>query len=185
MGGIGSGRSGGRPTVDSMPALRVGYLQSHRALVEGAAFTLTGGDRCHTFTSAGGRLIVQSAGMPQYSVPLDVVPCGRGSRVWFRCPVQSCGRRAGVLYAGKVFACRRCFNLAYRCQRETAENRARRRAERIRHRLGWPAGILAGDGERPKGMHQTTFERLTVAHDHFVVQSLAGLLVRYKVLDRQ
>lgn len=58
-----------------------------------------------------------------------------GSRLWFRCP--ACSRRVAVLYgAGRQFACRSCKGLPYACQREGDDDRAARRANRIRKRLG-------------------------------------------------
>ena len=37
-----------------------------------------------------------------------------GERLWFQCPTPGCHRRAAKLYLGaRVFACRRCYNLAY------------------------------------------------------------------------
>jgi len=41
--------------------------------------------------------------------------------------------------------------------------------------LGWEPSILNGDGWKPKGIHWSTFERLTARHDAFVQISLAGM----------
>lgn len=70
---------------------------------------------------------------------------------------------------------RHCHNLAYRTQREQAYNRASSRADTIHKRLGWEAGILNGDGGKPKGRHWRTFERLHAAHEAHVQQSLEGI----------
>ncbi|HVT62774.1 MAG TPA: hypothetical protein VHD33_04725 [Legionellaceae bacterium] len=43
-----------------------------------------------------------------------------GRRPWFICPVKICNRRVAILYGGSVFACRHCYNLAYKSQRESA-----------------------------------------------------------------
>jgi len=52
-----------------------------------------------------------------------------------------------------IFACRHCHQLAYFSSREDAGDRAaRRRAERLRARLGWEPGILNGEGGKPKWM---------------------------------
>lgn len=104
-----------------------------------------------------------------------------GRRPWFRCPAVGCGRRVAVLYGGRVFACRHCHQLAYRCQRETPDDRATRRADTLRDRLAWMPGILNGGGPKPKGMHWRTFERLSAAHDAYVAQSLAGAMRRFRV----
>jgi len=99
-----------------------------------------------------------------YHVGLSWTGCNYGgSRPWFLCPC--CGRRVAILYGGAVFACRHCRGLAYEVQRETAGDRAIRRADAIRDRLGWQAGILNPDGWKPKGMHWRTFWRLKAEHD--------------------
>lgn len=92
-----------------------------------------------------------------------------GGRCWWICP--SCERRVAVLYSPKKhYACRHCLQLAYTSQRETASDRAARRANTIRRRLGWRVGILNPGGPKPKGMHWRTFARLTAEHDDSIRQ---------------
>ena len=50
--------------------------------------------------------------------------------------------------------------LAYASAREDVCDRATRRADRLRARLGWEPGILNGNGGKPKWMRRRTFERL-------------------------
>lgn len=111
----------------------------------------------------------------EQAVRMDWTPCTYGgTRPWWLCP--SCGRRVAVLYgAGKLYACRHCWKLAYSSQNESADDRAARRADRIRKRLDWEPGILNGIGDKPKGMRWRTFERLVEEHDAFVRLSLAGM----------
>lgn len=117
-----------------------------------------------------------------YPVYLDWTACHLGGqRPWFLCPARGCGRRVAILYGGAIFACRHCYRLAYLSQRETDDDRAARRADRIRERLGWEPGILNGSGLKPKGMHWRTFERLTAEHDAFVEESLAGMARRFGI----
>ena len=119
----------------------------------------------------------------RYAVALDWTDCGFGGRrAWWRCPAIGCGRRVAVLYGGRVFACRQCNRLAYRSQRETDDDRATRRADTIRRRLGWEPGILNGNGWKPKGMHWRTFERLQREHDGYVNAALAGMAARLGLL---
>lgn len=47
------------------------------------------------------------------------------------------------------------------------------RAESIRARLGWVAGIAHGIGSKPKHMHYSTFDTLVTEHDK-LVQSICG-----------
>jgi hypothetical protein len=76
-------------------------------------------------------------------VALDTTACNYGGhRYWYCCPIVGCGRRAVILYgAGRYFACRLCYRLAYESQREATHDRAARRADKIRARLGWEPGI--------------------------------------------
>jgi hypothetical protein len=54
-----------------------------------------------------------------------------GERPWFVCPGAQCGRRVAILYKlRKDFLCQHC------CQREDNKDRALRRAQKIRQRLG-------------------------------------------------
>lgn len=81
-----------------------------------------------------------------------------GRRPWFRCP--RCSRRVGVLYfRGGEFTCRHCSGLKYKSKSEGRADRMRRRACKIRDRLGadYSMCLLAS---RPKGMHWSTFFRL-------------------------
>ena len=108
------------------------------------------------------------------AVPLERTPCHLGGeRVWWRCPEPGCGRRVAVLYGGARIACRHCHDLAYRSQRESAENRAARQANKIRRKLGWTVGILNFPGGKPKGMHWKTFERMQAIHNKHSQTALA------------
>lgn len=118
-----------------------------------------------------------------YPVELETTRCHYGGvRYWFTCPAIGCGRRVAILYAGgKYFACRHCYKLAYKSQRETDEDRLIRKAEKIRQKLDWEPGILNRNGWKPKGMHWKTFERLQVAHDACAHRSLVGLAKALKI----
>lgn len=120
----------------------------------------------------------------EYPVYLENTVCHLGGqRVWFRCPAQGCGKRVAILYGGKVFACRHCHQLAYESTREKRDDRAIRKADRIREKLGWEAGILNPNGFKPKGMHWKTFHRLQINHDVLVNQSLAGIMDRRRLFE--
>ncbi len=77
-----------------------------------------------------------------------------------------------MLYGSGIFACRHCHQLAYASAREDAGDRAMRRADRLRARLGWEPGILNGDGGKPKWMRWRTFDRLSERHDRLVNRSM-------------
>lgn len=105
--------------------------------------------------------------------------------VWFHCPAQGCGRCVAKLYlGGAIFACRHCYRLAYSSQRENLDDRATRRADKIRERLKWEPGILNGHGIKPKGMHWRTYQRLTAKHDALVDVSLKCMARRFELTER-
>jgi hypothetical protein len=89
-----------------------------------------------------------------------------GTRVYFVCPGHECGRRVSKLYFKRgALRCRDCHGLAYECQAEDRERRARRGADKRRARLGSqqcrPGALSVMT--RPKGMWRRTFVRLQEA----------------------
>jgi hypothetical protein len=105
-------------------------------------------------------------------VPIIWTPCALGGqRPWFRCIAESagscCGRRVAKIYLGgsSVFACRRCYGLAYRSQSNSAFHRYIAKAMQIRMRLGGSPSLLDPFPPKPKGLHRATYERLRRAHD--------------------
>ncbi|MFM9880359.1 MAG: hypothetical protein ACKVOO_08125 [Burkholderiaceae bacterium] len=120
-------------------------------------------------------------------VQTQTSPCHLGGqRYWFTCP--RCSKRVAVLYApGRYFACRQCGGLGYPTQNEGAGDRASSRAEKLRKRLGWEAGILNDSGGKPKGMHWKTYHRLKNHHDDLVQISLYDISRKlgflHKLLD--
>ena len=93
-------------------------------------------------------------------------------------PAAGCGRRVAILYGGGIFACRRCYQLAYPSAREDVSDRAARRADRLRARLHWEPRILNGGGEKPKWMRWRTFDRLAAEHDQLLGRSMQGIMLK-------
>ena len=191
MGGFGSGRQGWKATTSDMRTLDIRRLQRDGLLTPGQAFgwhwTRNGEEVASIqMRTEVDRVILnyrsRSGGEWQpmeYPVYLEWTPCNFGGRrAWFVCPARGCGRRVAILYGGSIFACRHCHRLAYPSQRETWDDRAARRADRIRARLGWERGILNAKGLKPQGMHWRTFERLEAEHDAFVNAAVAGMVER-------
>jgi hypothetical protein len=197
MGGFGSGRHAGRLCIDDMRALDVRKLQRQRLLAPGNSLTWSwsiNGETTGTINLmvAADRVTLAyrqrergGAWQPMnYPVRLDWTGCNfGGQRAWWLCPAVDCRRRVAVLFGGTVFACRQCHRLAYRCQREADDDRATRRADKLRDRLHWEPGILNGNGLKPKGMHWRTFERLQDEHDVHVNTALSGMAAKLRLLD--
>lgn len=194
MGGIGSGRHwhcGAKDTTDDYRTIdirrwkRDGLLEPRQSFslewsrhgeIVASIWVLTEPERVELIYRHKNRS-EQTWRDQRYSVYLDWTPCHLGGeRPWFICPEEKCGRRVAILYSGRIFACRNCHQLAYSSQRESVSDRAARRANKIRERLGWKKGILNPKGWRkPKGMHWRTFKRLNTKHDALVAISLKGI----------
>lgn len=199
MGGIGSGRSmhhGARPATNDYRSVDVrrwrrdgllypfqsfGWQWSRHGEVVASIRARTEADRVIlTYRHRSGGNDWEDESYPVY---LNWTACHLGGqRPWFLCPARGCGRRVAILYGGTIFACRHCYRLVYTSQRETDDDRATRRADRIRDKLGWTPGILNGNEWKPKGMHWKTFEQLTAEHDAFVRTSLAGIAAKLGLL---
>lgn len=98
----------------------------------------------------------------EYAVQLEWTPCHYGGlRAWFLCPAGGCGRRVAILYLGcAVFACRHCYQLKYRSQREAPYLTAIHRAQAIRIKLGGSADLNMPFPWKPEGMRWSTYQRL-------------------------
>ena len=119
-----------------------------------------------------------------YPIYLDWTACNLGGhRPWFLCPTTGCNRRVAILYGGEIFACRHCRQLVYPSQREPEFERAARRTDGIREKLGWELGVLNGEGSKPKGMHWSTYERLTAQHRDLEQTFLAGVAAYLRSLE--
>jgi len=120
-----------------------------------------------------------------------------GTRPFFVCPGVvngiACRRRVAKLHGpGRYFLCRHCYRLAHASQSEDALDRARRRASKIRLRLGENLGAPAPFPQKPKGMWWRTYRRLREqavdaeirADEAFELQAL-HLLARIETLKQR
>ena len=178
MGGRGSGRPSGfggkRDTSSSMP-LDIRKITRKGLLVPGSSFSWQWlvNDRQVAGISIRvdlqGMVLsyrIQSTGeVVEQRVQTQTSPCHLGGqRQWFTCP--QCSKRVAVLYApGRYVACRLCGGLGYATQKEGVGDRAMTKADKLRKRLGWPAGIVNLNTGKPKGMHWKTYDRLKSDHD--------------------
>jgi len=203
MGGYGSGRGGGRPTAESAFRIDIDVLR-RRGMIRlgahgGCVMRFSGywhdlDVECETHIDGpwSGWLRLKY-GMTDYwtDEPLEIddriflaasrPPFG-GLRWWFVCPHLN--RRVRKLYlplGGRHFWSRRAYRLAHASQRETAYDRAMRRARKLCLRLG---GDPADDTypDKPKRMRWTTYNRLMdklVAADDVADERLILLAARW------
>jgi hypothetical protein len=203
MGGYGSGRNCGPPTVESALRLDIDVMMRWGGIEPGAHL---GGEMKFDFYDDQLAVKFESrVGDPwdswlrlRYSMAdywtgegLEIDdkiylattrPHFGGLRWWFICPRSN--RRVRKLYlplGGRHFRSRRDYRLAYASQRETVYDRAMRRARKLTLRLG---GDPADDAypDKPKRMRWTTYNRMTaklVAADGVADERLALLMARY------
>jgi hypothetical protein len=179
-----------KDTTDSYRSIDIRYLNRKGFLRPGASFTLrwirngehTGSIHASTTWHS---LVLAYRTRPrgsdewqqqEYPVELARTPCYYGGeRTWFLCPARGCGRRVAVLYGGGIFACRHCHQLAYESQREQPHDRALRRAQAIRMKLGGSGSMADPFPGISKGMHWRTYERLRDEHDRANALYIGGL----------
>lgn len=181
MGGFGSGRpsGGGRETVESCRSIDVNRLCKAGCLRPGwsggwewkhegeriASIQLRS-DASYVHLSYRMRKGEGPWHDVEEAIRIVQIPCRfGGTRPYFICPGVvsgiACGRRVTKLHGpGRYFLCRHCCNLAYASQGERELDRALRRANRIRRRLGGDPGIVSIFPKKPKGMWERTYHRL-------------------------
>jgi hypothetical protein len=181
VGGYGSGRSGGRPTVESSLTLDLQRLFKTGWLKTGAR---TSGLLKWTLVSTGEETVSisfesylgddigfvqlrwtstnQRSGekrQRENRITLTTSPQPFGGRRWFFiCPRT--GEIATKLHlpsGADTFASRKAYRLGYRSQRESPRDRSLSRVFALRGKVGGKGGIC-GCIEKPKGMHARTFK---------------------------
>lgn len=117
--------------------------------------------------------VQQWSTQPPEGVHLAYTPCHYGGgRAWFRCP--HCARRVAKLYlANGQWYCRRSLNLAYISQSMSA-------VDRIHHRIAKLESRLNDDGEKPKGMHWSTYNRIVEQYNDTIARLNIMWLKRWR-----
>jgi hypothetical protein len=182
MGGFGSGRPSGfgRDTVESCRSIDVNRLHKRGCLRSGWAggwqWTHDGEKVAWISLRAENDQLHLSyrvrIGGGEWEDVTETVRIVRvacrfgGARPYFICPgvVNGivCGRRVAKLHGpGRYFLCRHCYRLAYASQSEGSWERALRRADKLKQRLGGDPGLYALFPPKPKGMWRRTYERLS------------------------
>ena len=174
MGGFGSGRKCGQPIVEAGPVLDLAWMLRTGLATLGANVTgtLTWTCRSERVTVVGYTAFMAVPGSERLelsfvngpnrqTVRLSItVPNFGGKRWWIICPIL--GSHVNKLYLprGKVwFASRNVYNLHYRSERVTKQQRALDRLFGLQVKLGCTKGLGVPPPARPKGMWQRTYER--------------------------
>ncbi len=173
MGGLGSGRQFGRPTVESSAVIDLAWmfragLANPGAHVTGtiiwaARFARRMEMDCAALMAIPGaeRLVLFFRdGAATQTVHLrHTVPNYSGKRWWMVCPYS--GALVNKLYlppGGDRFASRQVHRLAYRSERATAQARKLDRLFALQSKLGCANG-RGQSPQRPKGMWRRTYAR--------------------------
>ena len=106
-----------------------------------------------------------------------------GVRTYFCCP--SCDRRCDLLYTHPHIACRRCHAIGYASENETWRDRALRRVNKVRARLGQEnGGMYAPFPSKPKWWRWPRYLRIRRAakqREFEYWQSIARELLKYEL----
>jgi hypothetical protein len=177
---------GGKNTVEGCRSIDVlewhrrGYLRSSGWF--SCAWTRDGERLASINVQAQRDAVTLKYQSPEQRVAIAWTPCRfGGEQPWFVCSVAAngvyCGRRVTKLYrAGRLFACRHCYRLAYASQQESAHRRGLGKSQKIRMRLGGSPNMLEEFPDKPKGMHWRTYERWRRVHDVAEERSTVGLM---------
>lgn len=200
MGGWGSGRwRQGKDTTAGVRALDIRRLQRDGLLTAGQSFTWEWSRNGKGISSIQVRVADDKITLTyrtkrndghwkefDYPISLSWTECHLGGRrTWFHCPGQGCGRRVAILYCKTIFACRRCHGLAYASQHQTPDERALQQADKIRKRLGWPAGVATPPGRKPQGMHWKTYNKLIAEYHAYAEASLSEMASRVDLIEER
>ena len=184
------GYRGGKNTTDGFHDLDVRWLRRKGMLDSPSSRTITwtrGGEVTGSIRlrAQAGQVLLEyrSRGRDEqweqfsYAIDVEWTPCNYGGmRPWLICPGRNCGRRVAVLYGGRIFACRHCYQLVYESQHEPAYFRALRKQQKICKRLGGEPG--EGIPAKPKGMHWRTYDALRRKAERAEMSSFPPWLLR-------
>lgn len=118
-----------------------------------------------------------------YKIPLSWTSCNYGGkRPWFICPGKNCWKRVAKLYLMHgYFLCRHCHELAYSSQGESKPFRLLHKSQKICRQLGASNSDGLFTAPKPKGMHQSTYDRLRLRAEELETESLFAMAERLKI----
>ena len=174
MGGFGSGgwNATGRVTTGQALPLDVNALNKIGALIPGtiSKSTWSHGDEpsgdIHVHANEDGINLIykkrpNGGDWQDVNEHVSIVwePCRYGGqRPFFLCP--QCGKRILKLFGLNRFFCRPCNSLTYSSQRERWSDRAMRKANKMRTKLGGSPGMANDIAPKPLHLHFKTYKRI-------------------------
>lgn len=168
MGGFNSGRSRSKTYLGQLLYIRLNDVKEHFGNTQARHITGTmswsNGNQMGITYNEAGFCVSFSSGGQSYSQQINKThtACNYGGqgRPWMLC---SCGSRTNKLYLHKLrFVCRKCTGLAYGTQSLAPEDRQVYTIRRLQKKLDKEGGYEIWDfPEKPKGMHASTYERIT------------------------
>lgn len=177
MGGLGSGghNSKGRRIVEGQYRLDASDLKRRGSMSAGTVSHLywkgSGGQNGPSIKVIGGTDVITleyawrrgDGPWQQHSETVALDRVARhfgGEEFYFFCP--RCALRVKRIYGGGVrYLCRTCHGLVHASTQERPGNRATRKNQKLRRRIGAEIGLGDWIGPKPKGMHRKTFEEIS------------------------
>lgn len=168
-------RSSNRPRslVENCPTLDVSDLNANRALKSGVKSLVSEyvDDRLVWVASVEmhDEILTVSPAIDRTPLQFQMVRlrvcnvlCHYGGRQpFFLCPLKGCQKRIKRLYlVDGHLACRTCHGLSYASQGKDRFGRLLHQANKLRIKLGGSPGTSYPIAPRPKGMWQTTYDRM-------------------------
>ena len=170
MGGFNSGRPrSSKPKLGQLLCIKLKDVKEYFGNVQLGSIatgTMTGrnGNQARVTYNQEGLKISFAANGQSYDQQVNATytPCNYGGkgRLWMQCV---CGGRTNKLYFYRMqFVCRKCTGLAYSSQSLSPTDRGTNAVRRIQNKLD-PAGgyEILEVPNKPKGMHSSTYERVT------------------------
>ena len=175
MGGFGSGRwtrSEAKPRTFDYKSVDIRRLARIKALEAGTEVRFDSGESLKVI-SVGLSLEVLFFGdnfLQNSRVSVRFRPCALGGqRALFECP--ACHRPVFLLYKRHgSFKCRQCADLSYVSQSEDPVSRSMRKTTKLLRKLSPDACLMTGVPDKPKGMHQVTYQRISSHAEYCLAQ---------------
>lgn len=183
-----SNKNSRKPLVSN--CIKIDVMAFHRAgaFIDGTIGTISFEKSVFkdcSFMMVGKRLIIENPNntskVNTIMVSIKYHKCRFGGhRPYFICPNNHCGKRYTFLYSnGRHYQCRKCLNLAYPSQNETATERGYRKARNIRLALGGSVSLFDPFPIKPKGMWRSTYEQLKSKANYIEDKTFRIIMKRY------